>query len=216
MENNAKTSKEEIWIDPIEERQIDKLIGGEIGRQIHRYITGMSGSKTTMLLFEERLKSLTVKEKEHAIALYIDLNRKAVSGLDWKIVLTRAMANYCDTFAYFLEMANDKRRMVYYLSRMKEKYIRFHEVFEENGKYGMKDADGNIILPAEYDFLRTPYVYVDDLRTLPVIAQKNGKMGLVIPDSNNTIVADFIYDNISLRDEPPFFEAQKGKETILL
>ena len=176
----------------------------------------MSGSKTTMLLFEERLKSLTVKEKEHAIALYIDLNRKAVSGLDWKIVLTRAMANYCDTFAYFLEMANDKRRMVYYLSRMKEKYIRFHEVFEENGKYGMKDADGNIILPAEYDFLRTPYVYVDDLRTLPVIAQKNGKMGLVIPDSNNTIVADFIYDNISLRDEPPFFEAQKGKETILL
>ena len=216
MENNAKTSKEEIWIDPIEERQIDKFICDEIGRQIHRYIKGMSGSKTTMLLFEERLKSLTVKEKEHAIALYIDLNRKAVSGLDWKIVLTRAMANYCDTFAYFLEMANDKRRMVYYLSRMKEKYIRLHDVFEENGKYGMKDADGNIILPAEYDFLRTPYVYVDDLRTLPVIAQKNGKMGLVIPDSNNTIVADFIYDNISLRDEPPFFEAQKGKETILL
>ena len=216
MENNAKTSKEEIWIDPIEERQIDKFICDEIGRQIHRYIKGMSGSKTTMLLFEERLKSLTVKEKEHAIALYIDLNRKAVSGLDWKIVLTRAMANYSDTFAYFLEMANDKRRMVYYLSRMKEKYIRFHEVFEENGKYGMKDADGNIILPAEYDFLRTPYVYVDDLRTLPVIAQKNGKMGLVIPDSNNTIVADFIYDNISLRDEPPFFEAQKDKETILL
>ena len=69
MENNAKTSKEEIWIDPIEERQIDKFICDEIGRQIHRYIKGMSGSKTTMLLFEERLKSLTVKENEHAIAL---------------------------------------------------------------------------------------------------------------------------------------------------
>lgn len=216
MVNHEDNRKEEIWIDPIEERQIDKFVCDEVGRQIHRYIKGMSGSKTTMLLFEERLKSLTVKEKEHAIALYIDLNRKAIRSLDWKIVLTRAMANYCDTFAYFLEIANDKRRMVYYLNRMKEKYIRFHEVFEENGKYGMKDADGNIILKPLYDFLRTPYVYVDDLTTLPVIAQKDGKMGLVVPNEENTVVADFVYDNISLRDEPPFFEAQKGEETILL
>ena len=176
----------------------------------------MSGSKSTMLKFEERLSSMSQQEKEHAIALYIDLNRKVLSGLDWKIVLTRAMANYCDTFSYMLQMVNDKRRWVYYLNRIKGKYIRFHEVYEENGKYGIKDADGNILLSAQYDFLRTPYVYVDDLRTMPIIAQKNGKMGLVLPDRKDTVVADFIYDNISLRDEPPYFEATCGEETTLL
>ena len=216
MANNDESPKDEIWTDPIEERQIDKFVCDEVGRQIHRYIKAMSGSKNTMLKFEERLSSMTTQEKEHAIALYIDLNRKVLSGLDWKIVLTRAMANYCDTFSYMLQMVNDKRRWVYYLNRIKGKYIRFHEVYEENGKYGIKDADGNILLSAQYDFLRTPYVYVDDLRTMPIIAQKNGKMGLVLPDRKDTVVADFIYDNISLRDEPPYFEATCGEETTLL
>lgn len=216
MANNDESPKDEIWTDPIEERQIDKFVCDEVGRQIHRYIKAMSGSKTTMLKFEERLSSMSQQEKEHAIALYIDLNRKVISGLDWKIVLTRAMANYCDTFSYLLQMVNDKRRWVYYLNRIKSKYIRFHEVYEENGKYGIKDADGNILLSAQYDFLRTPYVYVDDLRTMPIIAQKNGKMGLVLPDRKDTVVADFIYDNISLRDEPPYFEATCGEETTLL
>ena len=216
MANNDESPKDEIWTDPIEERQIDKFVCDEVGRQIHRYIKAMSGSKNTMLKFEERLSSMTPQEKELAIALYIDLNRKVLSGLDWKIVLTRAMANYCDTFSYLLQMVNDKRRWVYYLNRIKGKYIRFHEVYEENGKYGIKDADGNILLSAQYDFLRTPYVYVDDLRTMPIIAQKNGKMGLVLPDRKDTVVADFIYDNISLRDEPPYFEATCGEETTLL
>ena len=216
MANNDESSRDEIWTDPIEEKQIDKFVCDEVGRQIHRYIKAMSGSKNTMLKFEERLSRMSQQEKEHAIALYIDLNRKVLSGLDWKIVLPRAMANYCDTFSYLLQMVNDKRRWVYYLNRIKGKYIRFHEVYEENGKYGIKDADGNILLSAQYDFIRTPYVYVDDLRTMPVIAQKNGKMGLVIPDRKDTVVADFIYDNISLRDEPPYFEATCGEETTLL
>ena len=51
---------------------------------------------------------------------------------------------------------------------------------------------------------------------MPIIAQKNGKMGLVLPDRKDTVVADFIYDNISLRDEPPYFEATCGEETTLL
>ena len=47
-------------------------------------------------------------------------------------------------------------------------------------------------------------------------AQKDGKMGLILPDGHNTIVAEFIYDDISLREEAPFFEAVKGEETFLL
>ncbi len=31
-------------------------------------------------------------------------------------------------------------------------------------------------------------------------------MGLVLPDGKNTIVADFAYDDIELKDEYPYFE----------
>ena len=71
-------------------------------------------------------------------------------------------------------------------------------------------------MSASYDFLRTCYTYVDDLVTMPIIAQKNGKMGLILPDRHDTVVADFIYDDISLRDEYPYFEAKKGRKRILL
>ena len=41
-------------------------------------------------------------------------------------------------------------------------------------------------------------------------------MGLILPDGKDTVVADFVYDDISLRDEYPYFEATNGDETILL
>ena len=207
---------EETYVDSIELERIDKFVCDEMARQIHRYIKAMKGSKTIMLKFEEQLATLTVEEKEKAIARYIDLNRKVLSGLDFKVVLARAMANYCDTFAYLIELVNNKRKMVFYLNRIREKYEQYHEVFEEDGRFGIKDHQGNILIPANYDFLRTPYVYVDDLRTLPVIAQRDGKMGLILPDGKETVVADFIYDDISLRDEPPYFEAWKGSEATLI
>ena len=207
---------EETYVDSIELERIDKFVCDEMARQIHRYIKAMKGSKTIMLKFEEQLATLTVEEKEKAIARYIDLNRKVLSGLDFKVVLARAMANYCDTFAYLIELVNNKRKMVFYLNRIREKYEQYHEVFEEDGRFGIKDHQGNILIPAHYDFLRTPYVYVDDLRTLPVIAQRDGKMGLILPDGKQTVVADFIYEDISLRDEPPYFEAWKGEEATLI
>lgn len=207
---------EETYVDSIELERIDKFVCDEMARQIHRYIKAMKGSKTIMLKFEEQLATLTVEEKEKAIARYIDLNRKVLSGLDFKVVLARAMANYCDTFAYLIELVNNKRKMVFYLNRIREKYEQYHEVFEEDGRFGIKDHQSNILIPAHYDFLRTPYVYVDDLRTLPVIAQRDGKMGLILPDGKETVVAEFIYDDISLRDEPPYFEAWKGDEATLI
>lgn len=199
------------YVDSIELQQIDKFVCNEMARQIHRYIKGMSGSKQMMLRFEEQLATLSVPEKEQAIARYIDLNRKVLSGLDFKIVLTRAMANYCDTFAYLLRLVNDKRKMVYYLNRMKAKYVQYHEVVERDGKFGIADHRGNILVSPQYDFLRTCYVYVDDLQTMPVIAQKDGKMGLVLPDGHDTVAAPFVYDDISLRDEYPYFEARRGR-----
>ena len=206
---------EDTYVDSIEMARIDKFVCDEMARQIHRYIKAMKGSKSIMLKFEEQLATLSVAEKEEAIARYIDLNRKVLSGLDFKIVLARAMANYCDTFSYLLQLVNNKRKMVFYLNRIREKYEQYHEVYEENGKFGIKDHQGNVLVPAHYDFLRTPYVYVDDLRSLPVIAQRDGKMGLVMPDGKETVVLDFIYDDIELRDEPPYFEAYAGEEKTL-
>ena len=204
------------YADPIEQQEIDKFVCSEMGRQIHRYIKGMSGTKQAMLKFEERLASLSVPEKEKAIAKYIDLNRKALDGLDLKMILVRSVANYCDTFQYMLDFVNDKRKMVFYYQRIKAKYIQYHEVFEQDGKFGMKDHQGNILLSPIYDFLRTCYIYNDDLSIMPVIAEKNGKMGLVMPDGNDTVVADFLYDEICLRDEYPYFEASKDGENGFL
>ncbi len=211
MENKITPDNfDSTYVDIVEQGQIDKFVCDEMSRQIHRYIKGMSGTKHAMIMFEEKLSSMTLAEKEEAIARYIDLNRKVLSGLDFKIVLARAMANYCDTFSYLLRLVNDKRRAVYYLNRIKSKYVQYHEVFEQDGKFGMKDYKGAILISPSYDFLRTCYVYMDDHLPMPVIAQKDGKMGLVLADGKDTVVAPFVYDDISLRDEPPFFEAQRG------
>ena len=216
IKNITPENFDDVFIDEIEIRQIDKFVCAEMGRQIHRYIKGMRGTKTMMENFEKAIFTLSVPEKEVAIARYIDLNRKVLSGLDFKIILARSIANYCDTFDYMLTMINDKRRMAFYLDRIKSKYVRYHVVYDENGKYGMKDYEGNVIVKPEYDFLRTCYVYVDDLVMMPVIAEKDGKLGLILPDGINTVVADFIYDDIYLRDEYPYFEAKKGRKKVLL
>ena len=182
------------FADPVEERQIRHFACKEMGRQIHRYIKGMRGSKAQMLRFEESLEK----------------------GLDMKMVLVRSVANYSDTFEYLLTLVNDKRKMANYLNLLKDTYIQYHQVVEKDGKFGIVDYRGNTILSPKYEFVRTCYVYVDDLRTMPVIAQLDGKMGLVLPDGKETLVTPFKYDRISLREEPPYFEAEYDGKKILL
>ena len=154
MEKITQENFEAKYVDPIEQRQIDHFVCKEMGRQIHRYIKGMSGRKCIMEKFEEQLSTLSEPEKEEAIARYIDLNRKAISGLDFKLVLARAIANYCDTFEYMLEMINNREKMEFYLKRIKEKYVQYHEVFEQDGKFGIKDHRGEVLISPQYDFLR--------------------------------------------------------------
>ncbi len=206
---------EGLFREEIETRQVDKFFANEMGRQIHRYIKAMHGSLAMLEKFEAKMKTLSVAQREEAMARYIDLNRKVIKDLSWRMLVARAIANYCDSFHYFIGMVGDEETMAFYVDRMKAKYIRYHEVFEENGKYGMKDNEGNILLSAQYEFLRTPYVYVDDLLTMPVIAQKDGKMGLLLPDGHDTVVAPFVYDDIALRDTDPWFECTKGEQTEL-
>ena len=51
---------------------------------------------------------------------------------------------------------------------------------------------------------------------MPVIAQKNGKLGLILPDRKDTVVADFVFDDIQLRDEYPYFEGWIGDKKVYL
>ena len=216
MQDQDQQQTIDNYIDPIELSEMDKFVCMEMGRQIHRYIKAMRGSVNMMYRFEDQLKTLSIPEREEAIARYIDLNRKVVSGLDFRMIVARAMANYCDSYDYLDSMLRNERKFESYMKRVYKKYIQFHEVFEENGKFGIRDHKGRILVHPLYDFLRTSYVYVDDLRTMPVIAQRDGRMGLVLPDGKDTVEAPFIYDDISLRDEPPYFEAIKDGKTILL
>lgn len=206
----------EQYADPIEERQIRHFVCKEMGRQIHRYIKAMRGSKSHMIRFEEHLQDFSLDEKEQAIARYYDLNRKAADGLDLQIILVRAMANYCDTYSYFESLMQDKAKCARYLRMITEIYCQNHKVVEREGKFGILDHQGRVLVSPQYDFLRTCYVYVDDLVTIPIIAQKDGKLGLIQADGHDTIVAPFKYDDISLRDEPPYFEARIGERIVLL
>ena len=217
MEKITIDNFEREYIDGVEQAQIDKFVCDEMLRQIHRYIKAMSGSITIMNEFDKRLKDCSVVQREKAIADYINFNRKVLNGLDYKIILTRSFANYCDSFDYFVTMIQNKEKFDYYIQRIHDKYERFHELFEENGKYGIKDFEGNIMITPNYDFLRTcRHAYVDDLCMMPVIAEKNGKLGLILPDGKDTVLADFVFDNIEIRDEPPFFEVTRDGETMYI
>lgn len=205
---------EGLFRDEIEITQIEKFFCNEMGQQIHRYIKA-HGSMTMLESVEKRLDVLPVPEREHVMTRYIDRNRRLVENMDWRMLVARSMANYCDSYDYFEKMVADKDTMAFYVDRFKKIYLRFHKIVEKDGKYGMVEYDGRVLLHPQYDFLRTPYVYVDDLLSMPVIAEKGGKMGLVMPDGKDTVVLPFEYDDISLRDEAPWFELTQGKKTVL-
>jgi len=216
METITEQNFDNQYIDIIEQERIDKFVADELDRQIHRYIKAMKGSKRVMDEFVSHLKQLKQDDKEKAIAQYIDFHHKVIDGLDFRIVLARAYANYCDTFDYFKILLADERKFSYYLARIEDKYLQFHKVFEENGKFGLRNQKGEVLIKPEYSFLRRVYCYVDDLALVPLIAEKENHFGLILPDGKNTIVADFIYDDIALRDEYPHFEATKDGKTYLI
>lgn len=71
--------------------------------------------------------------------------------------------------------------------------------FTENGKSGLMDCFGEVLIPALYDetWFRTNY-FVS--REKPVACRRENKWGMVMPDGIGTIAADFLYDNIFLEE----------------
>jgi hypothetical protein len=69
--------------------------------------------------------------------------------------------------------------------------------FEANGKSGLMDCFGEVLIPAGYDetWFRANY-FVS--REKPIACRRGTKWGMVMPDGKGTIVSKFLYDNIYL------------------
>jgi hypothetical protein len=94
-----------------------------------------------------------------------------------------------------LKSANDESSKEQWLKLSAEydnmiwKYDWRDEVFEENGKKGLKDVKGDIVVPAIYDDFCMPEKYF--MKELPVGAQKDGKVALVKRDGKGTPCSPF-------------------------
>ena len=99
---------------------------------------------------------------------------------------------------------------------LNEKYDFFDQIFEENGKKGIKDITGAIRVPALYSDFAETYHY-DVFRNRPVpAANDQDKFALVTTDGTGRPVTPFIYDCIHQIDWTNFYLAKKdGKHAVL-
>ena len=114
-----------------------------------------------------------------------------VLSLDFEFLVSEAEEND--------EVQEGNRRSSYDLVMIRSRYIDRYDwydtIYEENGKYGTKDATGKVLLPAQYDSIGElcHKIYCGDI---PRVAKMNGKAGLVKPDGSGIALTPFIYDSI--------------------
>ena len=89
-----------------------------------------------------------------------------------------------------------------------DEYDTFTYVFEESGRMGVKDAAGEVLVPALFDDVA--YTFADFFRGTAVAVIRSGKMALVKPDGKGTMLTDFIYDSIHFQDGF-YFMVKDGK-----
>lgn len=91
------------------------------------------------------------------------------------------------------------------LNHIKSDYNLFDKPFNENGKVGLKDITGKILVPPiYYDFPET-YSYTIK-RNSPVVAtNENGKCALVTTDGYGTPVTEFKYDMIKYKQYTNYY-----------
>lgn len=77
-----------------------------------------------------------------------------------------------------------------------DKYNTMTRVFEENGKMGMKDILGKVIVPAAYDDFAYTYEWRCPMPTIPAL--RDGKYGVVKTDGTGEELTPFVYDELEL------------------
>lgn len=73
-----------------------------------------------------------------------------------------------------------------------EEYDIFTQVFTEEGRKGVKDAAGEVLVPAEFD--EVGCTFADFCRGFAIPVVKDGKMALVSPDGKGTLLTEPVYD----------------------
>lgn len=86
------------------------------------------------------------------------------------------------------------------IEKFEDEYDLSTVVFEEDGKCGLKDAAGDVLIPAIYDEIG--YTFHDNFRDKPVAVLRGEKAALVKPDGKGTPITNFEYDDISLVGSP--------------
>lgn len=69
------------------------------------------------------------------------------------------------------------------------------QIYEEDGRYGVKDICGEVLVPAMFDEITC--CFDDESRYWAVPAVKDGKMALVAADGKGTLLTPFEYDAIN-------------------
>lgn len=90
-----------------------------------------------------------------------------------------------------------------------EEYDLYTKVFEENGKMGVKDAAGQILVPAEFD--EVGYTFMDHCKPLAVPVLKEGKFALAALDGKGTMLSGFEFDEIHYTPECCYILVKDGK-----
>lgn len=67
----------------------------------------------------------------------------------------------------------------------------FTQRFVENGKYGVKDNSGNVLIPAMFDEIGT--LWSEEYKKSPCIVYIDDKAGLVSPDGKGTMLVECKY-----------------------
>ena len=92
-----------------------------------------------------------------------------------------------------------------------EEYDIFSQVFTEGGKKGVKDAAGEVLVPAEFDEVGCTFADFCIGFAIPVV--KDGKMALVSPDGKGTLLTELVYDHICF-DDCFFVLVKDGKKGL--
>ena len=92
-------------------------------------------------------------------------------------------------------------------NNLKKKYDWRDEMFRENGLVGLRNVNGDVLVPCgDYDFIHG-CDYWDD--TSFAIASRNGMYGLVKRDGKGTVVTPFNYVNIELESVDYYSTSEK-------
>ena len=91
--------------------------------------------------------------------------------------------------------------------KMNEKSL-FTQIFVENGKKGVKDNEGNILVPAMFDEIE--FLWAEQNKRRPCVVEIDGKVGLVASDGKGTMLTECKYERGS---EIAFSDCYAFKDT---